>query len=404
MRNFVVLHELDEIKKILGEEKYKECMNAAINKHTFNKELEVYWDYRDIDVFSDTIARKMADLELFETSKNNFETNKEKLIDTIYENMNYETGIDYVENEIRKSFNELAEKTLGDEVSVDASWDWFVDALYNEFDCTQNDGIKEHAESAEVMINLMIQYKDEANSDYSNIDAMNSLLTGYSHGYHCATICDGEMTEDDKYRFENNALSWLIYQQGYTMEDLVSGKDSKFLNSVRQEMSNMTNYMNELTVLLEVDAMDVLQMMSSDCHNVKLSKDLNSIGIFNRWDGGGSVLEIELEKDVILSPDMISHIQFEGAKKQFEYNVDEVYGLVGSCWAKDCMTFTDESAMKDFTIDYEMVKEELKKQGEIRMMEEIEATSPELDDQIRSAEDLKGNDSVESIVKEEMER
>ena len=374
METIVVLDQLNEIKNVLGEEKYKELMERAIEQHTFNKTLGVYWDYRDENEFEDVVASKLAEMDFNEVSENSFEDNKNKLLDDFYEgdDWDWQSDIDYLENEIRKKFVSLAENELEGKYEVDPEWSWFSEELYNTFDCKTDDGIKKHLESAEVNINLMLQYKDEWNSDFSNIESMNACLTGYTNGYSCATILEDGVTEDDHYRFENNALSWLIYQQGYTMEDLVSGKNSPFLNSVRQELANMTNYMNVLTVLLKTDAMDALQMMSSDCQNIKISNDVNSIGIFSPWAGGGSLLEIELEKDIVLPKEMIRGLQFEGIKTHGEYTVDEVYGLVNDCWAKDCLSFTDESAMNEFEIDYNKVCLELWKQGKLLSMEDVE--------------------------------
>jgi hypothetical protein len=71
-------------------------------------------------------------------------------------------------------------------------------------------------------------------------------------------------------------------------------------------------------------------------------------GLFSPWQGGGSVLEIELERDVKLPIKYIFDATVDGEKK-YGYDVDEVYGLVGSCWSdvvKEIHTMTDEEIEK----------------------------------------------------------
>lgn len=59
----------------------------------------------------------------------------------------------------------------------------------------------------------------------------------------------------------------------------------------------------------------------------------NEIGLFNWHYGSGSLLEIQLEKDFILDREKdIYHIQVEDSKQDFGYSVNEVYGLIDSCW------------------------------------------------------------------------
>lgn len=53
-------------------------------------------------------------------------------------------------------------------------------------------------------------------------------------------------------------------------------------------------------------------------------------GLYDPWSGGGSVLEIELDKDVKL-PIKYTIFCVEGCKMH-GYDIDEVYGLIGSCW------------------------------------------------------------------------
>ena len=165
----------------------------------------------------------------------------------------------------------------------------------------------------------------------------------------------------------DNALMWLIEQQGYTLDDLkkvheeymdyfyednVPKKEalgqepwdqfknthSRFLTSVCQELENQTYSMGCLTVLVRSSLEEYCDLFERDYNSKELlpkdiiiSKDAE-LGIFNPWNGSGSVLEIELEKDLVLPNSLIFDSQIEGVKPDFTYTVDNVYGLVGSCW------------------------------------------------------------------------
>ena len=55
-------------------------------------------------------------------------------------------------------------------------------------------------------------------------------------------------------------------------------------------------------------------------------------GLFDSWGGGGSILEIEgMTKDIKIPFKCVHSFCVDGCK-QLCYDVDEVYGLIGSCW------------------------------------------------------------------------
>lgn len=56
------------------------------------------------------------------------------------------------------------------------------------------------------------------------------------------------------------------------------------------------------------------------------------IGVFAPWNGSGSVLGIELDKDLTFKREDIYDTQIEGAKPDYGYTVDQTCGLVSSAW------------------------------------------------------------------------
>lgn len=121
----------------------------------------------------------------------------------------------------------------------------------------------------------------------------------------------------------------------------------KFVESCVQELENLPSHMGTVTFLVEMPlfkVFDLLELQKKEYdekgkYDPRLNKKSKSYivldkktmcGLYNPWDGGGSVLEIELDKDVKL-PIKYAEICVEGCKMR-GYDVDEVYGLVGSCW------------------------------------------------------------------------
>lgn len=68
--------------------------------------------------------------------------------------------------------------------------------------------------------------------------------------------------------------------------------------------------------------------------SVTVSKD-TEMGLFRRWDGAGSVLEIRPERDVVIPAELVfSFMPDVKRKEDYGYGVQDVYGLVHEAWAK----------------------------------------------------------------------
>lgn len=197
-------------------------------------------------------------------------------------------------------------------------------------------------------INLMFTTPKEQNYDMGAIPTM---------FYESA-----EKSADFDY-FTDNALTYLIHQQGYTLADVYEGMvhpekvdENKFLKSVVEEIDNFPWYsMAELTALISLsgkDLVDTLDAIANGRDYIKLSKE-TMIGLYNEWQGTGSQLGIELEKDAIIPTSMVRNVQFEGehCTKVHEnngYSVDDVYGLIGTCWTQGSATLsTEEPVLKE---------------------------------------------------------
>lgn len=121
-----------------------------------------------------------------------------------------------------------------------------------------------------------------------------------------------------------------------------------FVESVIQELENLSSCMATLTFLVNMGLFDLFALKEAmvkeeplnnfyDASQRKgtgyivVSKD-TMCGLFDPWHGGGSVLEIKLDKDIVIPVKYIWTFEVEGAKSKYGYSVNEVYGLVGSAW------------------------------------------------------------------------
>lgn len=153
---------------------------------------------------------------------------------------------------------------------------------------------------------------------------------------------------------ERAGLYWLAKQQGrlgllkkeIRKADGYSGgdcKESSFVSSTITELENLCTHMGAVTFLVKMrlqDAVKILQAIKEhkndfDEYNplktkgcpfgyITLSKDTET-GIYDSWQGGGSLMEIKLEKDVKLPLHLIHSITTDK-------DIQEVYGMSGDCW------------------------------------------------------------------------
>lgn len=275
---------------------------------------EIYKDYRD-EIGTETIKEAMEHDEPMEYIEQIF---SEWANDYAFES--YEYGYSYDEREIK---NEMSDEDM--EITED--WyenefhEWCVDHIYYEYDL--DDWLKQDCK-----VNLVI---DSGDANYEFI--FNSILNWYG-----TTGRDNENAPlDDK-----SSILWLAKQQGklketvdeinYVYKNGERKSDDKFVNSIITELENLPNYCGMVTFLLDMTLAEVLKLNAKekDFTKVIISKD-TMCGLYEPWNGGGSVLAIELDKDVEIPTEMIWDAWVEGTKAH-GYDIDEVYGLIGSAW------------------------------------------------------------------------
>ena len=153
---------------------------------------------------------------------------------------------------------------------------------------------------------------------------------------------------------EKSSLLWLARQQGYTKTQLWQAlrkgdmADPKgFLESCRVECANLPSHMATVTFLVKMTLEQLIDLnrcvrlqdrngrnydasKNPYCGYIVLGKD-TMCGLFDPWSGGGSVLEIQLERDVRLPIKYIWSALPDGCGHG-RYGVGSVYGMCGSAW------------------------------------------------------------------------
>lgn len=137
----------------------------------------------------------------------------------------------------------------------------------------------------------------------------------------------------------NTPIDWLITNQGYTREDLISKekrKQSKFLTSLYKELFYYMSGLEgcQLIAIPSSDDFEAILNLSRR-KNVKINKSTN-FGFFNRIHGSGCGLSIELEKDIIIDENSPVYEVTMAYHNTFgNYSPDAVYGLARSSHGND---------------------------------------------------------------------
>ena len=203
-----------------------------------------------------------------------------------------------------------------------------------------------HYLDQKVNVNVLLATETEKNLDFASITEMEA-------GFMNPNLLDGEE--------QDNALAWLVDQQGYSIDDLKSAvleyddlgyetcqeAHGTFLASVASELFDFGSVQGAVTVLATISLNDMAKLLDPQAELV-MPKD-TTIGIFAPWVGGGSTLDIQLEKPLAIPHDLRFDIQIEGAACR-GYTVNNVYGLVSEAW-KQPLDIASPSIEREKPID-----------------------------------------------------
>lgn len=138
-------------------------------------------------------------------------------------------------------------------------------------------------------------------------------------------------------------ITWLASTQGVTepleaSDGWENDESDTFIGSIRREVVNVNSFFptNVLTFLAEMSMRDLLSL-SARIRTCKQTECLDTItikrdakaGLYDPYFGCGSLLDIKLEKDVLLP---VRYIRKCVPDSNLRYPVNTVYGLGGSAW------------------------------------------------------------------------
>lgn len=287
-----------------------------MENHLDNGQIEIYADYRDEMSVKDAIEICTSDDPEF----------------ALYEKLEewyFEEEIRY-RDDIKEKIKEYIESEY-DGLSIESEEDAFDDAFNEWIDVRYP---VDHYLDQEFQVDIMLDTGD-GNYDYT----LNSVYPCYYGRY------------EDRLE-EKSSLLWLARQQGYTKTQLwkaLRDEDDKyegFLKSCRVEVENLPSHMATLTFLVTMTLRDLIKLnkgiklqdrngvfydakVKPYCGYIVVDKDAMT-GLFDPWAGGGSVLEIELDKDVRIP---IRFIRSALPDSNYDgYSINNVYGMCESAW------------------------------------------------------------------------
>ena len=130
----------------------------------------------------------------------------------------------------------------------------------------------------------------------------------------------------------NSSVLWLVKQQGYTKKDLSNTiskenfKDSKFLKSIFAELVNATTHMNALVFFVKMELGEFFKYLEEP-YDLILPANINC-GLVDFWQGAGSVLGIELEKEAKIPKEFVQ-VHVDGNRG---YGLQDIYGINDGLW------------------------------------------------------------------------
>lgn len=229
----------------------------------------------------------------------------------------YEAYMDYADDEMRHTYEEMLDDLGLENDNYGESWEIFLDLCYCVYP-------EEHFLKQVFNCDIFID-----SGDWDSEFGVNIMYPMYD------TVIATSPKEIDK----ENVILWLAKKQGYTKTELWRYMNSPtyrknnrnaFLDSVFQECLN-TGSLNGLVFAKKFTLGELIEIKENKS-DITITKDING-GLFNRWWGGGSLLEIELKKDMVVPQDEIFDICIDAAiRGTGNYGIDDVYGMCSSFW------------------------------------------------------------------------
>lgn len=277
-------------------------------KNQNKPELSFYIDYRD-ELQSSTME------EIFENAKEYKMSLEYSVHDWLDENF----CLDNSNVDFYKHLSEFKEKypEYYDEI-VDIE-DELMDKFYDSFDFDY--GIEQLLNNS-YPEDLTLYFGSDWDDDYLEHTIFQDI-----DPYENDEITDEFLSDCD-----NTRIGWLVKSQGYQVKDIFDSekrKNSKFLNSVFEELYDYVNGLEGMQLVAIPDSTDwqAIYKLYNENKGVIL-KAGTYFGLFDSVNGSGSGLGIETEKDILIDEKAsLYKVTIERKDSSCNYSPDTVYGL-----------------------------------------------------------------------------
>lgn len=147
-------------------------------------------------------------------------------------------------------------------------WDDLYEAGYTGIDMNLDDLLSRSSFN----VNLFFATETEKNFD------MGSIVDSFGNDYREPRLEDIDAESLD------NALSYLVNQQGHSVEEVFGNPDNAFIHSIREEIDeNSSEAMSELCALVRMDAREMLDLIGKRSEakgSLVLPRDCATMGLF----------------------------------------------------------------------------------------------------------------------------
>lgn len=274
-------------------------------------------------------------------------------------NYHFEIYVDYRDEIGDEYAREILEADSPRDILIEKLWDWYqeqewdiIDNLVDDFkgkvdpelfrqaDIIEDGNIDDTMIRDIFMDNICVDYPIDWAEDQEF--CFNIIVSNSDDNYdfwlneHIVDE-DGEVDENA----EKAGLVWLAKQQGHTLAEVIEAlkdKDSlnanEFLASVSSEIYN--GYGCEaMTFCVKItlgQAINLKEKMKSNPNGSIIVDKRATCGLFNPWDGSGSILDISCEKDVKIPFENIWKFYVDESRSDRYNSIHSVYGTDSSLW------------------------------------------------------------------------
>lgn len=275
------------------------------------------------------------------------------------EKYHFEIYVDYRDKIDDSTAQEILESDSPRDALIEKLWDWYQEAEWDILD----DLVDDFKKNVDLELFRQADIIEDGNiDDYMIRDIFqDTVYIDYPEGWALGQeFCFNVIVSngDDNYDFwlnehiiddngevdidaEKAGIVWLAKQQGYSLEQVVgslmgeSAKEPKtFLETVRQEVDNgygceALTFCVKMTLGRAIELKE--KMEESPSGSIVLNKNVEC-GLFDPWNGGGSVLEISCEKDVEIPFSNIWKVYIDERRSNRYDSIHNVYGVNDLLW------------------------------------------------------------------------